>query len=66
MTTHPHLNPHYHTTPHRTLSYPTAGFVKDKAETIHQIRPKRPRAETTQAETTQGRNDPLHTLGEII
>ena len=62
ITKHPHLNPHYHTTPrhttpHPTLSYPTAGFVIDKTETIHQIRPKRPRAETTQAETTQGQND---------
>ena len=52
---------HYHTfqptAPHLTLSYPNAGFVKNKAETTHQIRPKRLRAETTLAEKTQGRND---------
>ena len=56
ITTHLHFNPHYHTTPHNTPPYP-AGFVKDKAETIHQIRPKLPRAEAAQAKTTQSRND---------
>ena len=43
------------------LHYPTLycwqGVIKYKAETTFQIRPKRPRTETTQAETTQGRND---------
>ena len=43
------------------LHFPTLyycqGLIKYKAETIYQIRPKRPRTETTQAETTQGRND---------
>ena len=49
-----------------SLHFPTLyychGLIKYKAETIYQIRPKRPRTETTQAETTkaettQGRND---------
>ena len=48
------------------LHFPTLyycqGFIKYKAETTYQIRPKRRRTETTQAETTraettQGRND---------
>ena len=56
---------HYHTsvplpritTPHPVQCYSTAGLVTNKAKTTNQIRPKRPRAETTQAETTKGRND---------
>ena len=43
------------------LHFPTLYFcqslIKYKAETTYQIRPKRPRTEKTQAETTQGRND---------
>ena len=63
-----------HTCTHLTLSFITypnlhfrtlyycQGLIKCKAETTYQIRPLRPRtettrAETTQAETTQGRND---------
>ena len=44
------------------LHFPTLyycqGLIKYKAETIYQIRPKLPNIEATQAETTQGRNDP--------
>ena len=59
-----------HTCTHLTLpfiTYPNLrfpslyycqGLIKYKAETIYQIRPKLPRTETTQAETTQSRNDP--------
>ena len=50
-TTHPYLNLHYHTL--SALSYPTSGLVQNKAETIRQIRPKRPRTETW-AKATQG------------
>ena len=63
-----------HSCTHQTLSFITypnlhfptlyycQGLIKYKAETTYQIRPKRPRTETTQgetiqAETTQGRND---------
>ena len=45
---------------HSSLTYhtfPRGDLEKNQAETTHQIWPKRPRAETTQAETTQGRND---------
>ena len=44
------------------LHFPTLyyfqGLINYKAETIYQIRPKLPRTETTQAETSHGRNDP--------
>ena len=40
-----------------SLLYYCQGLIKYKAETTYQIRPKRPRTEMTQAETTQGRND---------
>ena len=42
---------------HFPILYYCQGLIKYKAETIYQIRPKLPRTETTQAETTQGRND---------
>ena len=45
------------TTSYPAQCYPIAGLVTNKAKTTHRIRPKRHRAETTQAETTQGRND---------
>ena len=73
----PHLpNPRHlslHTCTHLTLpfiTYPNLhfpalyccqGLIKYKAESTYQIRPKRPRTETTQAETTQGRNDSIST-----
>ena len=43
---------------HFPILYYCQGLIKYKAETIYQFRPKLPRTETTQAETTQGRNDP--------
>ena len=42
---------------HFPTLYNCQGLIKYKAETTYQIRPKRPRTETIQAETTQGRND---------
>ena len=43
---------------HFSTLYYCQGLIKYKAETIYQIRPKLHRTETTQAETTQGRNGP--------
>ena len=42
---------------HFPTLYYCQGLIKYKDETTYQIRPKRPRTETTQAETTHGRND---------
>ena len=42
---------------HSPSLYYCQGLIKYKAETIYKMRPKLPRTETTQAETTQSRND---------
>ena len=57
------------------LHFPTLyycqGLIKYKAETTYQIRPKRPRIETTQAEmtqaeSTQGRNEPPENADAVV